>query len=104
MGIYRDRFAIIADILEAVSKNAKKTQIMYQANLSYRVLQKYLADITNASLIYYTPEQQCYKLTDRGQEFIEIYKQYCRHSKNVEKRLNYLNNSRRTLEGFCPSS
>ena len=104
MGIYRDRFAIIADILEAVSKNAKKTQIMYQANLSYRVLQKYLVDVTNASLIYYIPEKHCYELTDRGQEFIEIYKQYCRHSKNVEKRISSLNNSKRALEEFCPSS
>jgi predicted transcriptional regulator len=42
---------IIADILQVVSQNAKKTQIMYQANLSYRVLQRYLRNITEASLI-----------------------------------------------------
>lgn len=104
MGIYRNRFAIIADILEAVSKNAKKTQIMYKANLSYKVLQKYLMEITNATLIYYSPEENCYKLTVRGQEFIQVYKQYCRYSKNVEKRLTYLNNSKKTLQEFCQSS
>ncbi len=104
MGIYRDRFTIIADILEAVSKNAKKTQIMYQANLSYSVLQKYLAEITNASLIHYSSEQHCYSLTERGLGFIEIYKKYCRHSKIVKKRLTNLNDSRRALEEFCPSS
>ena len=45
MGNYRGKLDIIADILRVVSGNAKKTQIMYQANLSYRVLQKYLAEI-----------------------------------------------------------
>jgi len=104
LGIYRDRFAIIADILEAASRNAKKTQIMYQANLNYSLLQKYLNEVINASLIYYLPDQQSYQLTDRGHDFIEVYKQYCKHSQNVKKRLTHLNNSRKTLEEFCPSS
>ncbi len=103
LGIYRDRLAIIADILEAASKNAKKTQIMYQANLSYSVLQKYLIEVINASLIYYLPEQQCYQLTDRGHDFIEVYKQYCKYNQNVKKRLVHLNNSRKILEEFCSS-
>jgi len=104
LGIYRDRLAIIADILEAASKNAKKTQIMYQANLSYNVLQKYLTDVTNSSLIYYMPEQQCYCLTERGQNFVELYKQYTKSSQLVQKRLINLNNSRKVLEEFCPGT
>ncbi len=104
MGTYRDRLAIIADILEAASKNAKKTQIMYQANLSYNALQKYLAEITNSALIHYVPEQQCYQLTERGHNFMEAYKQYCRHNQLVQKRLTCLNNSRKVLEAFCPGS
>lgn len=104
MGTYRDRFAIIAEILEAANRNAKKTQIMYQANLNYSLLQKYLMEVTNASLICYKPDQQCYTLTERGQHFMEAYKQYCRQSQNVQKRLTHLNASRKTLEKFCPSS
>jgi predicted transcriptional regulator len=103
LGIYRDRLAIIADILEAASKNAKKTQIMYQANLSYNVLQKYLSEITSSSLIHYSAEQQCYRLTERGQNFMELYKQYNKNNQNIQKRLVHLNNSRKTLEEFCPS-
>jgi predicted transcriptional regulator len=101
---YRDKFAIIADILEAASKNAKKTQIMYQANLSYTVLQKYLTEVTNSLLVNYSPEQQCYQLTERGQNFIELYRQYSRNSQLVQKRLTNLNNSRKTLEEFCPGT
>jgi len=104
LGIYRDRLAIIADILEAASKNAKKTQIMYQANLSYHVLQKYLTEVTNSSLIHYIPEQQCYQLTERGHDFMAAYKQYCKHNMLVQKRLTHLNKSRKALEEFCPGS
>jgi predicted transcriptional regulator len=38
---YRDKLDIIADILTVASRNAKRTQIMYQANLSYKVLCDY---------------------------------------------------------------
>ncbi len=31
------------------NRKPKKTQIMYQANLSFRVLQKYLAEMSGAS-------------------------------------------------------
>jgi predicted transcriptional regulator len=102
LGVYRDRLAIIADILEAASKNAKKTKIMYQANLSYNVLQKYLAEITSSSLIHYVPEQQCYRLTERGHDFMQLYKQYYKNNQLVQKKLSVLNNSRKTLEDYCP--
>jgi predicted transcriptional regulator len=51
LGIYRDRLAIIADILEVANRSVKKTQIMYQANLSYKVLQKYLTELSEATLL-----------------------------------------------------
>ena len=63
MGSYRGKLDIIADILRVAMGNAKKTQIMYQANLSYKVLQKYLAEIIEASLISFEDEKRCYILT-----------------------------------------
>ena len=44
MGKHRSRLEILANILDVVNGNdgsAKRTQIMYQANLSFQVLQKY---------------------------------------------------------------
>ena len=73
---YRDRLDIIADILNVASRDAKKTQIMYQANLSYKVLQRYLNEIIDASLIKFENNQQLYKLTFKGQEYLEAYKEY----------------------------
>jgi len=39
---HRDRIGIIADLLKAAGKGARKTRIMYIANLSHGLLRKYL--------------------------------------------------------------
>ena len=101
MGSYRGRLDIIADILQVVSRNAKKTQIMYQANLSYKVLKKYLREVSAASLIDFKCERQYYTLTDKGRDFLETYKEYSRNNRHLEKRLNEINGKKKVLEELC---
>ena len=76
MGIYRGRLDIIADILNVASRRARKTQIMYQANLSYKVLKKYLADLMSAELVSFEGNSQLFLLTDKGREFLDAYDKY----------------------------
>jgi predicted transcriptional regulator len=101
LGTYRGKLDIIADILQVVSKNAKKTQIMYQANLSYKVLQRYLKSINAASLIRFETEEQCYVLTPKGHDFIEAYKDFNKTNKRIEKRLNDVDSKKKNLEELC---
>ncbi len=101
MGSYRSRLEIIADILNVASRNAKKTQIMYQANLSYNVLQRYLAEIMGASLMNFESEKQCYQLTDKGRTFLEAYQKYTKTNKHIEKRLSDAATKKRLLEDLC---
>ena len=101
MGSYRGRLDIIADILSAASSEAKKTQIMYQANLSFKVLQKYLAEVVGASLVYFENAKQCYRVTDKGRRFLDAYGRYSKTSKHVEKRLNDVATKKKTLEDLC---
>ena len=103
MRSYRGRMDIIADILQVVSGNAKKTRIMYQANLSHKVLQKYLTDISEASLINRVNPDKYYVLTPKGAEFLNAYRDFSRTNKNVEKRLNDICSKRKVLEGLCPN-
>lgn len=103
MGSYRGRLDIIADILRVASENAKKTQIMYRANLSYKVLLKYLTEVSEASLIDFKDEKQCYILTTKGREFLEAYKEYSRGNRHLEKRLNEINGKKKILEELCSS-
>lgn len=100
---YRGRLDIIADILQVVSGNAKKTQIMYQANLSYRVLQKYLAEITGASMISFEDGKRCYILTDKGRAFLDAYEEYSKTNRQVEKRVNDVRSRKNVLEKLCSS-
>jgi predicted transcriptional regulator len=104
LGNYRHRHDIIADILEVVSSDAKKTQIMFKANLSYKVLMKYLSEILEASLISFERERQCYTLTNKGHDFLNAYKDYCKINKHVEKQLSYIINSKKVLDELCPDS
>jgi len=94
----RTRLEIIRDILLITGdKGAKKTHIMYGANLSYRLLTQYLDDASNAGLIA-CKEESCYIITEKGEMFLQLYEKYEKKSKDVEKRLNYLKNGRETLE------
>jgi predicted transcriptional regulator len=77
---------------------------MYQANLSYKVLQRYLAEIIEASLVTFVSPGEHYALTPKGQEFLETYKEYSRTNKSLEKRLNDICTKRKILEGLCSSA
>jgi len=104
LGNYRRRIDIIADILKVTETEAKKTQIMYRANLSYTVLQKYLAELTEASLINYTDDTQCYALTSKGREYLVLYKEYSKANKRIEKRLTTANVKKHHLAKLCTNS
>lgn len=99
---YRSRFDIIADMLNVVSDRAKKTQIMYQANLSYRLLQKYLSEVRRSSLVLYERKGRCYVLTDKGKEFLQVYKEYSRRASFVEKHIRGFRLKEKALEKLCP--
>jgi len=100
MGIYRDRLQIIADILSIVSGKARKTRIMYQANLSYRLLCRYLDEVLDAGLV--EPEDgDCYVLTGKGREFLSKHGEYSKRCRSLEEHLNHVNNEKTALEKMC---
>ena len=103
MGNYRSKLDIIADILEAASRNAKKTHIMYQANLSYKVLKKYLKKMKEASLISFVCEEQCYTLTNKGKDFLGAYNEFSQNNRDLEKQVSEINNKKKDLEALISS-
>jgi predicted transcriptional regulator len=100
MSKYRDRLQIIADILLIVSRRARKTQIMYQANLSYRLLCRYLEEVVNNGLVRYEDEER-FVLTPKGQEFLHRHEEYSKHCKNLEEHINSVNSKKSVLEKLC---
>lgn len=103
MGSYRSRFDIIADILHVVKGDAgaKKTRIMYGANLSYSILTRYLTEVLEACLIRFERSRRCYVLTAKGREFLEHYHEYSRRNKHVAQQMKTMNAKKRVLEELC---
>jgi len=100
MGSYRDRLQIIADILSIAGTRAKKTQIMYQANLSYRLLCRYLKVVMKADLICFE-DGNCFILTKKGQDFLDRYQEYSKRRRLLENHLNDMEGERASLEMMC---
>ena len=98
---YRRKLDIIADMLSVASGGAKKTRIMYQANLSYSLLTKYLVEVRRAYLVSFERGRRCYVLTSKGRQFLALYKEYSRRTRYVEKRLSDANGKKKVLESLC---
>jgi len=103
LGSYRSRLDIIADILSVVKGNdgAKKTQIMYGANLSYAVLTRYLTEILNACLLKFDSDKRHYVLTEKGKKFLQHYREYSRRNEHLTRQLETVNAKRKILEELC---
>lgn len=97
MGKYRDRLEIIADILSVVCvKGAKQTHVMYQANLSFKQVSKYLKELLEAHLI--THNDNIYEITSKGEEFLITFAEYCRLQNDLENLLKLINSRKTVLE------
>jgi predicted transcriptional regulator len=102
MSKYRDRLRIIADILLIVNDRVRKTRIMYQANLSYRLLCRYLEEVLDAGLVK-SEDDDCYVLTAKGREFLDKHEEYAKRCRNLEKHLDDVNTEKSALEIMCKS-
>lgn len=105
MGKHRTRLKILANILDVINSNkrAKKTQIMYQAYLSYKLLVQYLNDVTEAGLAV-CGEENCYKLTQKGEQFLAKFSEYDKTRERINEKLNYVEDQKLMLEEMCPNT
>jgi predicted transcriptional regulator len=99
---YRRRLDIIADILSAAIRGAKKTRIMYVANLSYRLLEKYLEETVNIGFIRLN--NNGYEVTEKGRIFLEKYSQFSSRYSVLERQLDDMKFEREVLERMCESA
>jgi predicted transcriptional regulator len=83
MSKYRDELGIIADILRAAGGGAKKTRIMYLANLSYGLLEKYLWATVHSGFL--RANDVGYEVTDRGHVFLEKYIEFSDKCSRLEQ-------------------
>ena len=70
----RDRVRIVADLLEAAGSGSGKTKIMFGANLSFKLLEKYLDTAVNAGFV--EANGSGYELTKHGEVFLDKYRHF----------------------------
>ena len=105
MGKHRTRLKILENILSVINANerVKKTQIMYQAYLSYSLLTRYLNDVMEAGLVV-CDNENCFWLTEKGENLLASFGEYYRSREVIEKNLNHIENKRSMLEEMCPNT
>jgi len=100
LGSYRSRLEIIADILHVVNEGSvKKTQIMYQANLSYKLLGKYLKKTVEAGLI--SSNNVYYEVTEKGRVFLERFNDVSSRYARLDRKFEEMSFEREVLERMC---
>lgn len=98
---YRNRIEIIGDILSIVKDGARKTQIMYKGNLSYKLLTRYLGEVIGAGLVCFGERTKVYKLTEKGEAFLQHFENYTRSRTEADLQLNNMKGQRAVLERMC---
>lgn len=96
---YRRRFDILADIVRVAGAGARKTKIMYFANLSFALLNKYLEDALHVGFLRLTDGQ--YLVTKKGEAFLERYLEFSSRYSTVKANLERLECEAEALDKMC---
>jgi predicted transcriptional regulator len=99
----RTSLDIIRDMLNVASISVKKTRIMYQANLSYFQISKYLHKLLEHGLLKFDGDSS-YLITKKGLEFLDMYDAYVARCKAIEEEMDQSAKERMLLERMCSSS
>jgi len=77
----RNRFEISQAILEVAREGAGKTRIMYRANLSFKLLEDYLAVLVRSGLLKVKEgERRVYMTSEKGLQFLREFEDLEQHT------------------------
>jgi predicted transcriptional regulator len=102
MGKHREVIEILADVLKAAGSGTTKTRIMFRANLSYKLLEKYLGMTVESGLIDFGGSY--YRLSKSGKAFLDAYNSYLSRHSMVKGHLQELDVERERLEQIYQGS
>jgi predicted transcriptional regulator len=98
----RDKLDIVRDMLAIASTKVKKTRIMYQANLNYLQMEKYLKLLLEEGLLAPDGDDgSCYLITEKGKEFLRVYADYLKRRRRLVEEVDGTVKHRLLLESMC---
>ncbi len=72
----RELIDIYADILRAIGFGARKSRIVYKANLNFNICRRYLDELLRMGLVDANANSHpTWTVTERGQEFLEKHRE-----------------------------
>ena len=77
----RNNLDISAEILQVAQEGAKKTHIVYKANLNFLIVKKYLNNLIEEGLL--SKNDTRYYTTDKGRDFIKSYQNFSSRMGNI---------------------
>jgi len=99
-GSNRHSLDIIRDMLSVASVKVRKTRIMYQSNLSFLQVEKYLRSLLENGLLYH--DDDChYLVTQKGLEFLRLYDEYVERCRQIQQQLDRSAREKLLLEEMC---
>ena len=93
----RHRLDIVRDLLSVALVKVRKTRIMYQGNLSYVQLERYLKVLLDGGLLK-CDHDSCYVITKRGREFLRVYDRHVQRCSRVKEEVEGTVRERQLLE------
>lgn len=69
----RNSFDIYTDILNVSANGAKKTQIVYRANLNFNIVKKHIDALMERGFV--EKNARLYFTTEKGKNFVDNYRQ-----------------------------
>jgi predicted transcriptional regulator len=99
-GSNRHNLEIVRDMLAVASVKARKTRIMYQANLSFVQVEKYLHDLLEKGLLNHDGDS-CYLITEKGLGFLKLYEEYAERCRQLREQVDQSMRDRLALEQMC---
>jgi predicted transcriptional regulator len=102
MARHRQRVDIVASVLEATVSGAKRTKIMRFANLSHRLLVKYLEETVTIGFV--RCDNDFYEATERGRVFLEKYRGFVNKYARLDKQIETRDTDLQALERMCSSN
>lgn len=95
----RSRLEIVRDVLMVVAVGVRKTRIMYQANLSYPLLEKYLHRLLRSRLVE-CEDGLSYSITAKGKEFLQMYTELLERHRRIREEVSGAGKDRLLLENM----
>ncbi|BBD72184.1 hypothetical protein HS1genome_0573 [Sulfodiicoccus acidiphilus] len=86
----RDKYEIVYDILQVCKGGAKKTKLMYGANLSFELQKRYTELLIKKGLLM--KQDEMYYITKKGSDILQVLQRYKEKKKDFEDALTKLKN------------